>query len=67
MAKGEIRLDDAGIHLRGFGARRLKVLLELSRHPELDDADWQGTVQLHFGNGSSVKAAIHPQAREIAA
>jgi hypothetical protein len=59
-----IRIADEGISLgRTLGARRLKALLLLSRHPELDDANWSGSVQFHFG-GHSVKAAVHPSPTE---
>lgn len=65
-AESGIRVEDGGISLgRSFGARRLKVLLELSRHSELDDPAFQGQVLLHFGQGRSVKVAIHPVPREI--
>jgi hypothetical protein len=41
------------------------VLLELSRHPEIEAADWQGRIELHI-SGKSVKASFHPSSREIA-
>lgn len=67
VASGQsgIRVEDDGVHLgRTMGARRLKALLYLSRYPELDDPNWQGSVQLHFG-GKSVKGAVHQSPCEI--
>ncbi len=62
----EISIDqDGGLaRARAFGPRRLKALLLLAQHPELDDLDWSGRVELHFG-GKSVKGAVVAAAREI--
>jgi len=67
QAESGIYVQDGGVTLgRTFGARRLKVLLLLSQHPELDDEAFQGQVLVHFG-GKSVKGAVHPAPVEIAA
>jgi len=65
VATSGVRIEDGGVSLgRTFGARRLKALLLLSQHPELDDADWSGKVELHFG-GAYVKGAVHANPTEI--
>ena len=67
QVNSDIRISDGGVSLgKSFGAKRLKVLLLLSQHPELDDPDWSGSVLLHFG-GKSVKGAVHPAPRELVA
>ena len=67
-AQTGIRVQDGGVSIlsigRTFGARRLKALLLLTQHPELDDPDWSGRVVLDFG-GKSVKASVQPASREI--
>jgi hypothetical protein len=60
-----MQVDDGGLLIaRGFGPRRLKVLLLLAQHPELDDLDWHGRLEVHFG-GKSVKGAVLSAPREI--
>jgi hypothetical protein len=66
-AESGVLVDDRGVSVgRTLGARRLKALLFLSQHPEIDEMDWQGVVNLHFG-GKSVKGSVHPAAQEISA
>jgi len=58
-------VDDGGLSTaRTFGVRRLKALQLLAQHAELDDVEWTGRVELHFG-GRFVKGAVLPAAREI--
>jgi hypothetical protein len=65
VISSDIRIEDGGVSIgRTFGARRLKALLLLSQHPELDDPAWQGSVQLHFAE-RFVKGAVHPTPVEI--
>lgn len=59
--------DGALTQLRGFGGRRLRVILELARHPELDDPTWLGQAVFSFGNGLGIKGAIQPALRDLAA
>jgi hypothetical protein len=69
VAESGIKVADGGVSLslgRTFGARRLKALLLLSQLPELDDVDWKGSIELHFG-GRSVKGELHRQLGELAA
>lgn len=42
--------------VRGFGERRLRILLALQQWPELDEPDWRGSLHLDFGPGGSVKS-----------
>lgn len=66
VAESGIRVSDGGVSLgQTFGARRLRALLLLAQHPEIDQDDWSGKVELHFG-GKSVKGAVHAAPREIA-
>jgi len=62
-----ILIQDGGVSIaRSFRARRLKALLLLAQHPELDEPDWQGKVELHFGGGGlSVRGSVHPSPHEI--
>lgn len=64
-----IQADDHHIAIDrdSLGPRRLKALLLLLRHPELDQDGFKGEVILHFAGHGSVKGAIHPAVEEIAA
>ncbi len=66
MAESGIQVDDHGASIgRTLGQRRLKALLLLAQHPELDDDGWLGKVEFHFGGGHSVKGSVHPAAVEL--
>lgn len=61
----QVGIEDRGLVVTGFGAKRLKMLLALAAADELDAPEWTGVVQLHVGQGALVKAAVHPGPREI--
>lgn len=51
--------------LLGFGPKRLKLLLFLAQHPELDEQGWYGDLRANVDGSGSVKAAVHPGLREV--
>jgi hypothetical protein len=50
-------------HLLGFGPRRLKIMLALTRHPELDSLEWAGTITFFLGRTAAVKYDVHEGTR----
>lgn len=49
----------------GFGVVRLKLLLAISRAPELDRPGWSGTFQATIGATGQVKARAHEALGEV--
>ncbi|HEY8694847.1 MAG TPA: hypothetical protein VIR57_19125 [Chloroflexota bacterium] len=49
----------------GFGMVRLKLLLALTRSPELDTPHWHGQFHAEIGAQGQVKAAAHQALGEV--